>query len=198
MATTSLQKIALVLSLRAARRRDVRPRERPGHWSAVPAGCCLGDPADRGFRVGDLDHQPGVTLVAQLDPDRLVRVMPSSGCEPFLGEPFNRLTGPPVLACWSGLCDKCLGCWWPADGHGRAGMDGKGPRWPAAASPGPGEVMFLAPRLSFACELDPTRLAELFADSAGGVALPGVGASANHQDGLVGEVDHLVRGAAKH
>jgi hypothetical protein len=33
-------------------------------------------------------------------------------------------------------------------------------------APGPGELMFPAPRLSFACELDPARLVELFADAA--------------------------------
>lgn len=30
----------------------------------------------------------------------------------------------------------------------------------------PGELVFPAPRLSFACELDPARLVELFADAA--------------------------------
>ena len=33
-------------------------------------------------------------------------------------------------------------------------------------APGAGELMFPAPRLSFACELDPARLVELFADAA--------------------------------
>ena len=33
-------------------------------------------------------------------------------------------------------------------------------------APGAGELVFPAPRLSFACELDPARLVELFADAA--------------------------------
>ena len=33
-------------------------------------------------------------------------------------------------------------------------------------APRAGELVFPAPRLSFACELDPARLADLFADSA--------------------------------
>src|SRR5215472_7141357 len=52
-----------------------RSLDAAGRGSAWGGWDRLGDPADLRLGVGDLDHQPGVAFVPQLDPDRLVRVM---------------------------------------------------------------------------------------------------------------------------